>query len=73
MEGGCGSVAGDRLATPAGVVPTEGVLEVIPRRVNAAGAEAAYARVFLSFYRGPVNRQRLEQLLEVMTPEYLYG
>ena len=66
-------VAGDRLATPAGVVPTEGVLEVIPRRVNAAGAEAAHARVFLSFYRGLDNRQRLEQLLEMMTPEYLYG
>lgn len=66
-------VAGDRLATPAGFVPTEGVLEVIPRRVNAAGAEAAHARVFLSFYRGPDNRQRLEQLLEMMTPEYLYG
>ena len=66
-------VAGDRLATPAGFIPTEGMLEVIPRRTNAAGAEAAHARVFLSFYRGADNRQRLEQLLEMVTPEYLYG
>ena len=66
-------VAGDRIVTQAGFVPTEGVLEVIPRRTNAAGAEAAHARVFLSFYRGPENRQRLEQLLELVTPEYLYG
>ena len=35
--------------------------------------EAAHARVFLSFYRGPENRQRLERLVEIMTPEYLYG
>jgi kynurenine formamidase len=66
-------VAGDRIVTQAGFVPTEGVLEVIPRRTNAAGAEAAHARVFLSFYRGPENRQRLEQLLALVTPEYLYG
>ena len=66
-------VAGDRLATQAGYLPTEGVLEVIPRRTNAEGADAAHARVFLSFYHGPENRQRLERLLEVSTPEYLYG
>jgi len=66
-------VAGDRIATQAGFVPTEGVLEVIPRRTNAVGADAAHARVFLSFYRGADNRQRLERLLEMVTPEYLYG
>ena len=66
-------VAGDRIMTQDGGVPIEGVLEVIPRRTNAAGAEAAHARVFLSFYRGQENRQRLEQLLEMVTPEYLYG
>ena len=66
-------VAGDRIVTQAGFVPTDGVLEVISRRTNAAGAEAAHARVFLSFYRGPENRQRLDQLLEMVTPEYLYG
>lgn len=66
-------VAGDRIAPQAGFVPAEGMLEVIPRRTNPAGAEAAHARVFLSFYRGPENRQRLEQLLAMVTPEYLYG
>jgi len=66
-------VAGDRIAAQAGFMPTEGVLEVIPRRTNPAGAEAAHARVFLSFYRGPDNRQRMERLLEMVTPEYLYG
>lgn len=66
-------VAGDRMAPQAGFLPTEGVLEVIPRRTNAEGADAAHARVFLSFYRGSENRQRLQQLLTTMTPEYLYG
>jgi kynurenine formamidase len=66
-------VAADRIVPQAGFLPAEGVLEVIPRRTNAAGAEAAHARVFLSFYRGPENHQRLERLLETITPEYLYG
>jgi kynurenine formamidase len=66
-------VAGDRIAVQVGYLPTEGVLEVIPRRTNAEGADAAHVRVFLSFYGGPENRQRLEQLVEMMTPEYLYG
>lgn len=66
-------VAGDRIASQAGFVPTEGVLEVIARRTNAPGAEAAHARVFLNFYAGGDNRRRLEQLLETVTPEHLYG
>jgi kynurenine formamidase len=66
-------VAGDRLASHAGFIPTEGVLEVIPRRTNPEGAEAAHARVFLSFYPGPDNHQKLHQLLTVITPEHLYG
>ena len=66
-------VAGDRMASQAGLVPTEGVLEVVARRTNAAGAEAAHVRVFLSFYAGNDNRRRLERLLEIVTPEYLYG
>jgi len=66
-------VVGDRIAVQAGMMPREGVLEVIPRRTNAAGADAAHARVFLSFYRGPESRQQLERLLEIVTPEYLYG
>ena len=66
-------VAGDRIASQAGFLPTEGVLEVIARRTNAAGAEAAHVRVFLSFYAAGDNRQRLERLLEIVTPEHLYG
>jgi kynurenine formamidase len=67
------AVAGDRLAPQAGFVPTEGMLEVIPRRANAKGADAAPARVFLSFYRGPNNHQQLQHLIAMITPKYLYG
>ena len=67
------AIAGDRLAPQAGFVPTEGMLEVIPRRANAKGADAAPARVFLSFYAGPHNRQQLQRLIALMTPKYLYG
>jgi kynurenine formamidase len=67
------AVAGDHLAPHVGFVPTEGMLEVIPRRANAKGADAAPARVFLSFYRGQNNRQQLQQLIALMTPKYLYG
>ncbi len=66
-------VAGDRIVSQAGLMPAEGMLEVIPRRTNAEGADAAHARVFLSFYQGADSRQRLEQLIEIMTPEHLYG
>jgi hypothetical protein len=48
-------------------------LEVIPRRANAKGADAAPTRVFLSFYRGPNNRQQLQRLIDLITPKYLYG
>jgi kynurenine formamidase len=67
------AVAGDRLVPQVGFVPTEGMLEVVPRRANARGADAAPARVFLSFYRGPNNRQQLQRLIELITPKYLYG
>ena len=66
-------VAGDRIVPQAGFMPAEGMLEVIPRRTNAAGADAAHARVFLSFYQGADNRQRLDQLIAMVTPEQLYG
>jgi kynurenine formamidase len=66
-------VVGDRIASQVGFIPTEAVLEVIARRTNAAGADAAHTRVFLSFYGGDDNRQRLERLLELVTPEHLYG
>jgi kynurenine formamidase len=67
------AVAGDRLVPQVGFVPTDGILEVVPRRANAKGADAAPARVFLSFYRGPNNRQQLQRLIELITPKYLYG
>ena len=67
------AIAGDRLAPQVGYVPTEGMLEVIPRRANAKGADAAPARVFLSFYRGQNNRQRLQQLIALITPHDLFG
>ena len=67
------AVAGDRLASQLGFVPLEGMLEVIPRRANAKGADAAPARVFLSFYRGSHNHQELQRLIAVVTPKYLYG
>jgi kynurenine formamidase len=67
------AIAGDRLAPQVGMVPAEGMLEVIPRRANAKGADAAPARAFLSFYRGPTNRQRLERLIALVTPKHLYG
>jgi kynurenine formamidase len=65
-------VVGDRIAPQAGFVPNEGLLEVIARRTNAEGADAAHARVFLSFYRGPQNHQQLQRLIAVLTPESLY-
>jgi kynurenine formamidase len=66
-------VAGDHIIPHAGFMPTEGMLEVIPRRTNAEGADAAHARVFLSFYHGVGKRQRLDQLIDMATPEQLYG
>jgi kynurenine formamidase len=67
------AVAGDRLAPQVGAVPAEGMLEVIPRRANAKGADAAPVRAFLSFYRGPDNRSQLERLIALTTPQHLYG
>lgn len=64
-------VVGDRIVRPGEPMPTEGMLEVIPRRTNAVGADAAHARVFFSYYRGPESQQRLTQLLEMVTPEFL--
>ncbi len=65
-------VSGARMKSQAGFIPPEGVLEVIPRRTNAEGADAAHTRVFLNFYREH-SRQRLQQLVEMTTPEHLYG
>lgn len=66
-------VAGDRIVPQAGFLPGEGMLEVIPRRTNAEGADAAHARVFLSFYDGSDHHQKLQHLIDLVTPESLYG
>ncbi len=66
------AVSGARMKRQAGFIPPEAVLEVIPRRTNAEGADAAHTRVFLSFYREN-GRQQLQQLVEMTTPEHLYG
>jgi hypothetical protein len=49
------------------------MLEVIPGWANARGTDAARTRAFLSFSRGPANRQRLERLIAMVTPTYMYG
>jgi len=67
------AVAGDRLASQVGFVPPAGMLEVIPRRANAKGADAAPARVFLSFYQDAHDHERLQRLIDAVTPKYLYG
>jgi kynurenine formamidase len=66
-------IAGDRLASRVGFLPGEGMLQVIPRRANAKGADAAQSRAFLSFYPGAANRQRLGHLIEMLTPQRMYG
>jgi len=67
------AVAGDRLAPQVGYIPSAGMLEVIPRRANARGADAAPARAFLSFYRGQNNRQRLQHLIAMISPHAIFG
>ncbi|MBF0276305.1 MAG: cyclase family protein [SAR324 cluster bacterium] len=66
-------VAGDRVEPQIGYIPEEGMLEVIPRRANAKGADAAQARVFLSFYKGADQRQQLEELIRIVSPQQLFG
>jgi kynurenine formamidase len=66
-------VTGDRIVPQVGFMPSEGMLEVIPRRTNAEGADAAHARVFLSLYDGADNHQQLQRLIDIVTPERLYG
>jgi kynurenine formamidase len=56
-----------------GFVPGRALLHVVPRRVNAAGADAAHSRVFLYFYRDDADGQRLAALHEALLPQELYG
>jgi len=64
---------GAGLHAQAGFVPAEALLHVIPRRINAVGADGAHSRVFLYFYRDDPNGERLRQLRDAMTPDELYG
>jgi kynurenine formamidase len=56
-----------------GFIPKEGLLHMVPRRVNEQGAEAAHGRAFLYFYRDDPDGRALRRLAEVMTPEEMYG
>jgi kynurenine formamidase len=64
---------GGGLAAKVGFLPLEGLLQIVPRRVNAAGADAGHSRVFLYFYREDDDGQLLRQLKDTMTPHELYG
>jgi kynurenine formamidase len=64
---------GAGLREQVGFVPRRGVLHIVPRRVNARGADAAHSRVFLYFYRDDPDGARLPGLLDALTPGELYG
>jgi kynurenine formamidase len=64
---------GARFREQVGFAPARAVLQVVPRRVNAAGADAAHSRVFLYFYRGDPDGRRLPALIDTLTPHELYG
>jgi kynurenine formamidase len=64
---------GSALARQVGFVPREALLHLVPRRVNAAGADAAHSRAFLYFYRDDPQGTALRALQSAMTPQELYG
>ena len=64
---------GSKIGEQAGFVPSEGLLHVVPRRVNAVGGEAAHSRVFLYCFRQDPEGRALRALLKCMTPEEYYG
>ncbi len=64
---------GSGLASQAGFVPREALLQIVPRRVNAAGADAAHSRAFLYFYRDDADGSALRRLQAALTPQELYG
>ena len=66
-------LSGGGLAEKVGFVPREGLLHIVPRRVNEKGAEAAHCRAFLYFYRDDPAGEGLRRLAEQMQPEELYG
>jgi kynurenine formamidase len=64
---------GSALARDVGFVPRQALLHGVPRRVNAAGADAAHARAFLYFYRDDPHGEALRALQSVMTPQEFHG
>jgi kynurenine formamidase len=64
---------GTGLQDQVGFVPAEGLLHIVPRRVNAAGADAGHSRVFLYFYRDDAGGQDLRRLRDAMTPQEFHG
>ena len=54
-------------------MPSEGLLHMVPRRVNEEGAEAAHGRAFLYFYRDDPQGEALRGLAQAITPEEMYG
>lgn len=64
---------GSGLAEQVGYAPEEALLHMVPRRVNAAGAEAAHCRAFLYFYRDDADGRALRALQAGMTPQEYYG
>lgn len=64
---------GSRLASDVGFLPTEALLQLVPRRVDAVGADAATSRAFLYFYRDDPDGAALAALQTVMTPQEFHG
>ncbi len=64
---------GTGLRERVGFVPGEALLHMVPRRVNARGAEAAHSRAFLYFYRDDGDGAALRSLHAAMTPQEYYG
>jgi kynurenine formamidase len=56
-----------------GWAPERVLLHIVPRRVNAAGADAAHSRVFAYFYRDDPTGRRLADLRDTLTPQEFYG
>lgn len=64
---------GADLENQVGFFPAEALLHMVPRRVNAKGAEAAHSRAFLYFYRDDGEGEALRTLQSMMTPEEFHG
>ncbi|MBI3993490.1 MAG: cyclase family protein [Candidatus Lambdaproteobacteria bacterium] len=66
-------LGGGTLEAQVGFAPHEALLQIVPRRVNAAGAEAMHSRAFLYFYRDDAQGTRLRALHALVQPGELYG